>query len=97
MIRSFIRSRIRKLKGSMKTNIPCVFKDPEVTKCLKSLHDKYVIVPPNNFVCKDYYHQCLVNELGSTNTYLATALTKEEILQNAEPQVCHFFMWYRYK
>ena len=66
-VRAFIRSRIHELKVSMKTNIPCVFKDPEVTKCLKSLHDKYVIVPtdkaPNNFVfvCKDYYHQCLVN------------------------------------
>ena len=43
-VRSFIRSRIRKLKGSMKTNIPCVFKDPEVTKCLKSLHDKNTLL-----------------------------------------------------
>ena len=65
---------------------PCVFKDLEVTECFNSLQDRFVPSDkaPNNFgfVCEDYYYQCLVNELGSTNTYLARALVKEEILRN---------------
>ena len=66
------------------------------SRTLKSLHDKYAIVPadkaPNNFVFvwKVYYHQCLVNEFGSTNTYLATALIKEEILQNHKSVISAF-------
>ena len=80
----------------MKTKTPNVFHDPDVVKCLSSLHDKYVIVPAdkvaNNFVfvCKDYYLRCLVNELGSTSTYSVTAFTKEEILQNHQSVVSSF-------
>jgi hypothetical protein len=50
-----------------------VFKDQEAVKCLSSLHDKYVIVPAdmasNNivFVCKSYYFECLIKELGINN------------------------------
>ena len=46
----------------MKIKILCVFIDPEVIKCLKSLHDRYVIVPADNsphnfiFVYEDYYY-----------------------------------------
>jgi hypothetical protein len=47
-----------------------VFKDQEAVKCLSSLHDRYAIVPAdkasNNivFVCKSYYFECLIKELG---------------------------------
>jgi hypothetical protein len=39
------------------------------------------------FVCKNYYYECLLNELGFTSTsgnttYTRTNLTKDEILQN---------------
>jgi hypothetical protein len=45
----------------------------EAVKCLSSLHDKYVIGPAdkasNNivFVCKSYYYECLIKELGLDN------------------------------
>ena len=55
--------------------ITSVFKDQEAVKRLSSLHDKYVIVPAdkasNNivFVCKSYYFECLIKELGiNSNT-----------------------------
>ena len=69
-----------------------VFKDQEAAKCLSSLHDKYVIVPAdkasNNivFVCKSYYYECLIKELGinsntsSNTTYKPTSFDKDEIL-----------------
>ena len=71
-----------------------VFKDQEAVKCLSSLHDKYVIVPggkaSNNivFVCKSYYFECLIKELGinsntsSNTTYKPTSFDKDEILAN---------------
>jgi hypothetical protein len=39
------------------------------------------------FLCKNYYYECLLNELGFTSTsgdttYTRTNLTKDEILQN---------------
>jgi hypothetical protein len=57
-------------------------------------HDKYVIVPAdkasNNivFVCKSYYFECLIKELGmhnntsSNTTYKPTSFDKDEILAN---------------
>ena len=65
-----------------------------VLKRLSSLHDKYVIVPAdkasNNivFVCKSYYFECLIKELGinsntsSNTTYIPTSFDKDEILAN---------------
>ena len=57
-VRSLIQIRIHKLSGSMKTHTKSIFKDPEVSKDLAYLHEKYVVVPAdkaqNNivFVCK---------------------------------------------
>jgi hypothetical protein len=59
-----------------------------------SQDDKYVIVPAdkasNNivFVCKSYYFECLIKELGinsktsSNTTYKPTSFDKNEILAN---------------
>ena len=57
-------------------------------------HDKHVIIPAdkasNNivFVCKSYYFECLIKELGmnsntsSNTTYKSTSFDKDEILAN---------------
>jgi hypothetical protein len=62
-----------------------VFKDQEAVKRLSSLHDKYVIVPAdkasNNivFVCKSYYFECLIKELGiNSNTSSLIVLTQSD-------------------
>ena len=60
---------------------------------LSQLNKKYVVVPadkaPNNivFICKQYYYQCIIKELGINSTtgnptYTRTDLSKEEILAN---------------
>ena len=77
----------------MNTKNRKVLDDPETNRYLSELHDKYVIVPAdkasNNivFVCKQYYIDCLVKELGvndtpSNPTYTPTALSKAELLDN---------------
>ena len=92
-VRSLIKIRITKLRGSMSTHATSVFKDPNVAKNLSHLHNKYVVVPadkaPNNivFICKSHYINCLIKELGMDSsqgnpTYTPTTLTKKEILGN---------------
>ena len=92
-IKNKISHRISKLKYFMKSKVNCVFKDKDVVQCLTSLQNKYVIVPadkaPNNmvFICKNYYIDCLKNELGLTggtlnNTYTPVTFTKREIINN---------------
>ena len=92
-IKNKISHRISKLKYFMKSKVNCVFKDKDVVQCLTSLQNKYVIVPadkaPNNmvFICKNYYIDCLKNELGLTggtlnNTYAPVTFTKREIINN---------------
>jgi hypothetical protein len=50
--------------------------------CLSSLHDKYVIVPAdkasNNivFVCKSYYFECLIKEIGINNNTFSNTTYK---------------------
>ena len=77
------------------------FSDPDVSKTLNSLHDRYVVVPAdkaaNNvvFICKTYYYQCLVNELGiggsnGNSTYEHTTLYKEDILCNHKSVINSF-------
>jgi hypothetical protein len=70
-IRSLVQGRIHKLKNCVNSRPKSIFKDQEAVTCLSSLHDKYVIVPAdkasNNivFVCKSYYFECLIKELGN--------------------------------
>ena len=83
-----------RLKNCVNSRPKSVFKDQDAVKCLSSLHDKYVIVPvdkaSNNivFVCKSYYFECLIKELGinsntsSNTTYKPTSFDKDEILAN---------------
>ena len=85
----------------MSTKGSNVLKNPEVTKTLSTLHNKYVVVPAdkasNNIVCvcKNYYIECLIKELGLNNstcnrTYTRSTLTKEEILDNHKSVLLSF-------
>jgi hypothetical protein len=87
-IRNLIKSRIHNLSGTMRTIYPSVFKKPEVINELRRLHDNSVLVPAdkasNNivFICKNQYHECLLNELGLTSTsgnpiYIRIRLTRD--------------------
>ena len=93
-IGSLIQGWIRKLKNCVNSRTKSVFKDQEAVKCISSLHDKYVIVPvdkaSNNivFVCKSYYYECLIKEIGINNNTSGntackpTSFDKDEILAN---------------
>ena len=92
-IRSHIKHRIYGLSKSVNTKTKSAFDDPSVANCLSKLHEQYVIVPAdkasNNivFVCKTYYIQCLLLELGLSEprkckTYKPITLSKDEILTN---------------
>jgi hypothetical protein len=85
-IRKLLKSRIDHLSGKRRTIYPSVFKNTEVVNELRRLHDNFVMVPAdkasNNivFVCKNYYYECLLNQLrfASTSgnpTYTRTKLT----------------------
>ena len=92
-IRSLLKSRTKRLRGSMNTKTTRVLDNPNTRRHLSELHDQYVIVPadkaPNNiiFVCKQYYIDCLVKELGigealGNPTYTPVALSTSEVLDN---------------
>ena len=92
-IRNLLKFLIHHLTGKMCTIYPSVFKKLEVVNELHRLHENFVLVPAdkasNNivFVCKSYYYNCLLNELGFTSTsgnptYTPSNFTKDEILQN---------------
>ena len=92
-VRGILKSRVKRLKRSIKTTYPSVFTDPEVIKELDRLHDHYVLVPAdkagNNivFVCKAHYINCILEELGFNSstgnpTYTHSSLSQDEILQN---------------
>jgi hypothetical protein len=77
----------------MWTIYPSVLKNTEVVNELRRLHDNFVLVPANRasnnivFACKNYFYECLLNEMGFTSTsgnptYTRTKLTKDDILQN---------------
>jgi hypothetical protein len=89
--RYLVQGRIHKLKTCVNSRPKSVFKDQAAVKCLSSLHDNYGIVPASNnivFVCKSYYFECIIKELGinsntsSNTTYKPTPLDKDEILAN---------------
>ena len=92
-IRNILKARIRHLRAKVNTRVISIFDDPSVKECLSGLHEKYVIVPAdkasNNivFVCKQYYVECLVNELGLNTTtgnsaYTLTGFSKGEVIAN---------------
>lgn len=69
-IRCILKSRIKQLRGQMKTIHPFVFNKVEVRETLDRLLVQYVLVraykTSNNivFVCKTHYINCIFKELG---------------------------------
>ena len=100
-VRNTIKKRIHLLRTCMNTKNTSIFKDQNVVDNLSSLHEEYVVVPAdkasNNvvFVCKKYYVECLIRELGINGTsgnptYTATTLSKEEIIDNHKSIIASF-------
>ena len=73
---------IKELKSTFKVSkVKNVLKDPKVISYLNILQEQYVMCPidkaANNiaFICKKYYVQVLLKELGSLNT-ISTLINK---------------------
>ena len=72
IVKEQIEERISKLKQNFKQTTGKVFQNTDVKACLADLHNKYVSVPadkaPNNIIiCKRYYIETLIKELGLGN------------------------------
>jgi len=76
-----------------------VFNDKRVVDNLTDLHNKYVVVPADKasnsivFVCKTYYTDCLLKELGINNstdnpTYTPTSL--DDVISNHKSVISSF-------
>ncbi|KAK3094748.1 hypothetical protein FSP39_005718 [Pinctada imbricata] len=88
-IGELLKRRIGRLRHSVNNRHESIFHDPVVAKELSDLHEKYIIVPADNFtfVCKAYYLECLREELGlhsapGNPTYTLTNLSVSELLDN---------------
>ena len=94
MIKGQIEERISKLKQNFKQPTGKVLQNVDVKACLSHLHNKYVFVPadkaPNNIIiiCKRYYIETLIKELGLDNcstptgnsTYTSCQMSSEDIV-----------------
>ena len=94
MVKGEIKERISKLKQNFKQPTGKVLQNVEVKACLSDLHNKYVCVPadkaPNSIIiiCKMYYIETLIKELGLDNcstptgnsTYTSCQMSSEDIV-----------------
>ena len=94
MVKGQIEERISKLKQNFKQPTGKVLQNADVKACLSDLHNKYVFVPadkaPNNIIiiCKKYYIETLIKELGLDNcstaignsTYASCQMSFEDIV-----------------
>ena len=94
MVKKQIEERISKLKLNFKQPTGKVLQNADVKACLSDLHSKYVFVPadkaPNNviIICKWYYIETLIKELGLDNcstptgnsTYTSCQMSSEDIV-----------------
>ena len=94
MVKGQIEERISKLKQNFKQPTGKVLQNVDVKACLSDLHNKYVFVPadkaPNNIIiiCKRYYLETLIKELGLDNcstptrnsTYTSCQMSPEDIV-----------------
>ena len=93
MVKGQTEKRISKLKQSFKQPTGKVLQNVDVKACLSDLHNKYVFVPAdkalNNIIiiCKSYYIDTLIKELGLDNcstptgnsTYTSCQMSSEDI------------------
>ena len=94
MVKGQIEEHISKLKKNFKQPTGKVLQNADVKACLSDLHNKYVFVPadkaPNNIIiiCKRYYIDTFVKELGLDNsstttgnsTYTPCQMSSEDIV-----------------
>ena len=94
MVKGQIEIRISKLKQNFKQPTGKVLQNADIKACLSDLHNKYVFVPadkaPNNIItiCKRYYINTLIEELGLDNcstptgnsTYTSCQMSSEDIV-----------------
>ena len=94
MVKGQIEEHISKLKQNFKQPTGKVLQNVEVKACLSDLHNKYVFVPadkaPNSIIiiCKRYYIETLIKELGLDNcstptgnsTYTSCQMLSEDIV-----------------
>ena len=94
MVKGQIEERISKLKQNFRHPTGKVLQNVDMKACLSDLHNKYVFVPadkaPNNIIiiCKRYYIENLIKELGLDNcstptgnsTYISCQMSPEHIV-----------------
>ena len=94
MVKGQIEERISKLKQNFKQPTGKVLQNADLKACLSDLHNKYVFIPadkaPNNIIiiCKRYYIETLIKELGLDNsstttgnsTYTPCQMSSEDIV-----------------
>ena len=94
MVKGQIKQHISQLKQNFKQPTGKVLQNVDVKACLSDLHNKYVFVPadkaPNNIIiiCKRYYIETLITELGLDNcstqtghsTYTSCQMSSEDIV-----------------
>ena len=94
MVKGQIEDRISKLKQNFKQPTGKVLQNVDVKACLSDLRNKYVFVPadkaPDNIIiiCKRYYIETLIKELGLDNrstptgnsTYTSCQIRSEDIV-----------------
>ena len=94
MVKGQIEEHTSKLKQNFKQLTGKVLQNADVKACLSDLHNKYVFVPadkaPNNIliICKRYYIETLIKELGLDNcstptgnsTYTSCQMSSEDIV-----------------
>ena len=94
-ILELVNSKVDVLKATVipkKTNP--ILKQPSVIEALKKLHSLYVITPIDKaskniaFICKKFYINCLMDELGipgnASPTYSISSLSKNDVISNNE-------------
>ena len=94
-IKELVVERISSLKEKLRSPKQKILNDPDVKDTLRRLHDDFVLVPAdkaaNNviIVCKWYYIETLIKELGinTTNispnsTYTPSTDSSDEILKS---------------
>ena len=93
MVKGQTEERTSKLKQNFKQPTGKVLQNADVKACLSDLHNKYVFVPgdkaPKNIIiiCKRYYIETLIKELGLDNcstptgnsTYTSCQMQSEDI------------------
>ena len=94
MVKGETEEHISKLKQNLKQPTGKMLQNVDVKACLADLHNKYVFVPadkvPNNIIiiCKRYYIETLIKELGLDNcstptessAYTSCQMSSEDIV-----------------